>query len=61
MTIVAPAHAHGWWERARLQLVTGDVAGARSSLSAMLEITRDDDLRLQVSAALDALPRPTSS
>ncbi len=61
MTIVAPTHAHGWWERARLQLVAGDVAGARSSLSAMLEITRDDDLRLQVSAALDALPRPTPS
>jgi len=27
----------------------------------MLEISRDDDLRLQVSAALDALPRPTPS
>ncbi len=61
MTIVAPTHAHGWWERARLHLIAGDVAGARSSLSAMLEITRDDDLRLQVSAALDALPRPTPS
>lgn len=61
MTIVAPTHAHGWWERARLQLVAGDVAGARNSLSAMLEISRDDDLRLQVSAALDALPRPTPS
>jgi regulator of sirC expression with transglutaminase-like and TPR domain len=61
MTIVAPTHAHGWWERARLQLVAEDVAGARNSLSAMLEISRDDDLRLQVSAALDALPRPTPS
>ncbi len=61
MTIVAPTHAHGWWERARLQLVAGDVGSARNSLSAMLEISRDDDLRLQVSAALDALPRPTPS
>lgn len=61
MTVVAPTHAHGWWERARLQLLAVDVAGARNSLSAMLEITRDDDLRLQVSAALDALPRPTPS
>lgn len=59
MTIVAPMHAHGWWERARLQLTTKDVTGARNSLSAMLEITRDEDLRLQVSAALDALPKPT--
>ena len=35
ITAFAPDNAHGWWERARLQLVHRDVAGARSSLSAM--------------------------
>lgn len=58
MTGVAPMQPHAWWERARLQLVAHDVSGARASLSAMLEITRDEDLRLQISATLDSLPRP---
>jgi len=57
MTVIAPSHSHGWWERARLQLQGGDVAGARSSLSAMLEVTRDTTLRLHVCSALDALGR----
>jgi regulator of sirC expression with transglutaminase-like and TPR domain len=55
MTIISPALPHGWWERARLELTQSDRAGARRSLSAMLEITRDPDLRAHVSAALDAL------
>lgn len=55
MTTVAPAHGFGWWERARLELIGGDVAAARASLSAMLEMTRDPALRAHVSAALDAL------
>ena len=55
ITTVAPAYAHSWWERARIELVTGDVPAARASLSAMLETTRDPALRMQVSAALDAL------
>lgn len=55
ITTVAPAYPHGWWERARTELTGGDVAAARGSLSAMLETTRDPDLRAQVSAALDAL------
>lgn len=56
MTIVAPGHAAGWWERARLELSLGDQDAARASLSAILEISRDPGLRRQVAAALDALP-----
>jgi regulator of sirC expression with transglutaminase-like and TPR domain len=55
MTVISPALPHGWWERARLELAQGDRAAARRSLSAMLEITRDPDLRAHISAALDAL------
>lgn len=55
MTAVAPSNAHAWWERARLQFVHGDPAGARASLSAMLEVTRDADLREHIFATLDAL------
>lgn len=55
MTVIAPGHGRGWWERARLELVEGRLAEARASLGAMLEITRDPALRSQVSAALDAL------
>lgn len=55
ITAIAPDNAHGWWERARLQLVHRDVAGARSSLSAMLEVTREPGVRAHVLAALDAL------
>lgn len=55
MTTIAPAHGHAWWERARLELVQGQVAEARASLSAMLEMTRDPGLREQINAALDVL------
>ena len=55
ITIVSPATARAWWERARLELAGGDIAAARSSLSAMLEMTRDPDLRMQIAATLDAL------
>lgn len=55
MTTMAPGYGHAWWERARLELVDGDVPAARRSLTAMLEITRDAALREQVSAALGAL------
>ena len=55
ITTIAPAYAHGWWERARLELIERNVASARASLSAMLETTRDPALRTQVNAALDAL------
>lgn len=55
MTVIAPGTGHPWWERARLELARGDTAAARASLSAMLEITRDANLRTQISAALDHL------
>lgn len=55
ITTVAPAHSLGWWERARLERALGDAAAARCSLSAMLETTRDPDLRAHVTSALDAL------
>jgi regulator of sirC expression with transglutaminase-like and TPR domain len=55
MTVVAPSNGYAWWERARLQLRIGEVAQARSSLSAMLEVTRDATLRLHICSALDML------
>jgi regulator of sirC expression with transglutaminase-like and TPR domain len=55
MTTVAPGYAHLWWELARLQQQLGRTSGARASLSAMLEMTRDPTLRGHISAALDAL------
>ena len=58
MTTISPANSHVWWERARLERWLGDPAGARASLSAMLEMTRDSQLRADISAALDSLARP---
>ncbi|WP_294255918.1 transglutaminase-like domain-containing protein [uncultured Sphingomonas sp.] len=55
MTVIAPDHGQGWWERARLLLLAGEIGGARSSLSAMLEITRDPALRTHICSALDSL------
>jgi hypothetical protein len=56
MTLVAPDNADGWWELARLQLQLQNVVAARSSLSAMLEVTRDAQRRKLVTATLQALP-----
>ena len=55
MTAIAPDYPQPWWDRARLEAASGNVQGARSSLSAMLEITRDVHVRNHVCAALDAL------
>lgn len=55
MTLISPTLPHGWWERARLEMAKGDVPAAKHSLSAMLEITRDPDLRMHISSTLDSL------
>ena len=55
ITTVAPGYSWGWWERARLERLSGDIEAARSSLSAMLETTRDEAVRKQVMTALSAL------
>ncbi len=55
MTLMAPGYGHGWWEHARLELSNNNVSGARQSLSAMLEITRDPELRRRVSDTLASL------
>lgn len=55
MTAIAPDHAHPWWERARLELVDGDVAAARRSLTAMLEVSREPELRERVVSLLRSL------
>jgi regulator of sirC expression with transglutaminase-like and TPR domain len=57
MTVMAPEYGHAWWERARLELVDGDADAARDSLTAMLEVTRDADLRKRITDVLTSLPR----
>lgn len=55
MTVMAPGHAHAWWERARLELADADIPAARSSLTAMLEITREPEMRERISELLSSL------
>ncbi len=57
MTLIAPGFTGLWWERARLEQLAGDVAGARASLGSMLETTRDAAIRQRIRAALTALAR----
>lgn len=55
MTTFAPDHGHAWWERARLELIDGRVEDARTSLSAILEVTREPAFRARVSETLEAI------
>ena len=55
VTTIAPSHVHGWWERARLEVGLSRLGDARTSLAALLEVTRDPQVRAHVSAALDGL------
>lgn len=58
MTVIAPDHGHAWWERARLELIDSDVPSARSSLSAMLEVTREPEMRDRINTVLGRLVAP---
>lgn len=60
MTLIAPGFSGLWWERARLEQLTGALGAARASLGAMLETTRDASVRGRIRAALEALARSTS-
>jgi regulator of sirC expression with transglutaminase-like and TPR domain len=55
ITTFAPDSAHALWQRARLELVDHDVAGARRSLAAMLEVTREPAARATIRETLEAL------
>lgn len=55
MTMIAPSYGPAWWERASLELDDGDTGAARHSLTAMLEVTREPDLRSKITETLDAL------
>lgn len=57
LTLVAPASADLWWERARLEQLAGDKAAALASLSAMRETTRDPALIARIRAAEESLAR----
>ena len=57
MTVMAPGHGHAWWERARLEMIDGDTAAARHSLTAMLEVTRDSDVRERIADVLASISR----
>ena len=55
ITQFAPGHGGCWWDRARLELIDGRVADARASLTAMLEVTRDPEVRRRIVGTLSTL------
>lgn len=55
MAQIAPEYPDVWWELAELQVRRQDTDGARQSLSAMLEVTRDPARRKAVTDALNNL------
>lgn len=54
MARIAPEYPDVWWSLAQLQAGQGDPNAARASLSAMLEVTRDEERR---KAAADLMGR----
>lgn len=57
LTLVAPAMPSLWWERARLEQLSGDKEAARRSLAAMRETTHDPALEERIRVAFEALAR----
>ena len=57
MTSFAPTFTGLWWERARLEQLTGRATEARASLLAMAETTHDPALTGRIRTALAALAR----
>ena len=57
LTLIAPAMPALWWERARLEQLSGDKDAARRSLAAMRETTHDPVLEERITAAFEALAR----
>lgn len=57
LTRIAPGVPALWWERARLEHLTGDRGAARASLAAMRETTRDPALMRRIAAAEEAIDR----
>lgn len=57
LTLVAPGMPALWWERARLEQLSNDTVGARRSLAAMRETTRDPALSSRIRKAYEALTR----
>lgn len=45
INLIALAIGHAWWRRVKLEFDDGDVPAAKSSLSALLELTRQPALR----------------
>lgn len=55
MTTLAPNAVQAWWQRAKLESMDGDTPAARRSLGAILEVSRDPNVRRQVVDTLDSL------
>ncbi|MDO7841720.1 SirB1 family protein [Sphingomonas immobilis] len=53
MTKIAPSAVHGWWALAQYQLMSGAADDARATLTSLLDVTRDRDLRAQITAAIE--------